>query len=360
MENTDNEYNYNIGTDHFELLIKNICYELKKRDKNKNGLILYNSFVEVMDLFQIEYDSSTMDYLMKHCLVTEDGFVNYKKLLLIHDPIKTIRNNSENLTESMNPKFIYIQDKYDDIDKYIEEKNEIIRKLYSQWDKCLLKDEEFKVKLMKENIDITPEFERSLYLYGPSRSLSFANVMKALYINDSKNRKNRNTFINKIKDEKWKRLNVHEGAQCFQELNRNPIAWEEPNIINVQNLIENVDTISKYLMGKENLNINKEEIITKNFFNNTIKNLIKNYIANKISEYDFYLCLNKLNISITQELNNLIKYHEMDNNGKFKDFATIIHRCIPKNISHNLHTNETLPIFGNTDKYENLNFTFNK
>ncbi|KOB58788.1 hypothetical protein PFHG_05634 [Plasmodium falciparum HB3] len=53
MENTDNEYNYNIGTDHFELLIKNICYELKKRDKNKNGLILYNSFVESWIYFKL-------------------------------------------------------------------------------------------------------------------------------------------------------------------------------------------------------------------------------------------------------------------------------------------------------------------
>ncbi|CRH01020.1 conserved Plasmodium protein, unknown function [Plasmodium relictum] len=344
--------------DNFEVLMKQICNELKKRDKNKNGLMLYNSFVEVMNIFQIEYGSPIIDYLMKNCFVTEDGFVNYKNLLLIHDPSKTIKNNSERIAETMNPKFIHMQDKYEDIDKSMQKKNEIIRKLYSQWDKCLLKDEEFKEKLIDANIDITPEFERSLYLYGPSRSLSFANVMKTLYINSSRNRKNRNNFINKIKDEKWRKLNVDENVQCFQEPHRNPIVWEEPNIIDADNLIENVEAISKYLKGEENFNLNKETI-SKDFFNNTVKNLIKNYIANKISEKEFYLCLSKLNISITQELNNLIKYHESDSNGKFKDFATIIHRCIPKNISHSLQTGIELAPVEKNNTYTNLNFTFN-
>ncbi|CRG93694.1 conserved Plasmodium protein, unknown function [Plasmodium gallinaceum] len=352
------ENNYIKDDDNFQVLIKQICNELKKRDKNKNGLMLYNSFIEVMDMFQIEYGSHIIDYLMKHCSVTEDGFVNYKNLLLIHDPSKTVRNNSECIAESINPKFIHVQDKCEDIDKSMQKKNEIIRKLYAQWDKCLLKDEEFKNKLIEANIDITPEFERALYLYGPSRSLSFANVMKTLYINNCRNRKNRNNFINKIKDEKWRKLNVDENTQCFQEPNRNPIAWEEPNIIDADNLIENVEVISKYLNGEENFNLNKE-IISKDFFNNTVKNLIKNYIANKISEKEFYLYLSKLNISITQELNNLIKYHESDSNGKFKDFATIIHRCIPRNITHNLQTNVESAEVGRNNKHTNLNFTFN-
>ncbi|SBT79794.1 conserved Plasmodium protein, unknown function, partial [Plasmodium malariae] len=139
----NNSYNNMKHDDNFGVLIKKICNELKKRDKNKNGLITYNTFVDVMDIFQIEYGSTIIDYMMKYCVVTEDGFVNYKKLLLIHDPSKTIKNNSEYVEESINPKFIYMQDKYDDTDIRVQEKNEIIRKLYSQWDKCLLKDEEF-------------------------------------------------------------------------------------------------------------------------------------------------------------------------------------------------------------------------
>ncbi|SCP05149.1 conserved Plasmodium protein, unknown function [Plasmodium ovale] len=359
--NSNYDGSYDIQhNNNFELIIKKICKELKKRDKNKNGLITHRTFVEVMDIFQIEYGGPIIDYLMKYCIVTEDGFVNYKNLLLIHDPLKTVRNNSECVEQSMNPEFIYIQDKYEDIDKYVQEKNEIIRKLYSQWDKCLLKDEEFKTKLIKRNIDITPEFERALYLYGPSRSLSFATVMKTLYINNSRNRKSRSNFVNKIKDEKWRKLNIDENTQhCFQEVHRNPIAWEEPNIINADNVIQNVEIISNYLMGKEDFTMNKE-IVSKDFFNGTVKNLIKNYITNKIPGNEFYTCLTKLNISVTPELNNLIKYHEMDSNGKFKDFATTINRCIPINISHSLQTNMKSETVQKKGKNTNLNVTFSK
>ncbi|CAG9478060.1 conserved Plasmodium protein, unknown function [Plasmodium vivax] len=358
MEN--NNHGCNMHDDNFDLLMKKICNELKKGDKNKNGLIMYNTFIDVLDLFQIEYGSSIIDYLMKHCVVTEDGFVNYKNLWLIHDPSKTMRNNSESVEESINPKFMDIQDRYEDVDKYTQEKNEIIRKLYSQWDKCLLRDDEFKAKLINGNIDITPEFERSLYLYGPSRSLSFANVMKTLYINDSKNRKNRNNFVSKIKDEKWRKLNIDENEQqCFQDIHRNPIAWEGSNVTDADNLIQNVELISNYLRGEENVNMRKEEFISHDFFNNTVKNLIKNYISNKISESEFYLCLNKLNISVTPQLNNLIKCHELDSNGKFKDFATTINRCIPKNLLHSLQRRVQLYGAQKNDKDSKLNFSYN-
>ncbi|GAW81908.1 hypothetical protein, conserved [Plasmodium gonderi] len=358
MENDNHDFN--TCSSNFDMLMKKICNELKKGDKNKNGLIMYNTFIDVLDLFQIEYGSSIMDYLMKHCIVTEDGFVNYKKLWLIYDPSKVTRNNSESVEESINPKFIDIQDRYEDTDKYAQEKNEIIRKLYSQWDKCLLKDDEFKAKLINGNVDITPEFERSLYLHGPSRSLSFANVMKTLYINNSKNRKNRSNFVSKIKNEKWKKLNIDESEQhSFQDPPRNPIVWGEPNVTDLDNVIQSVELISKHFMENGNFNIKDEKIISKDFFNNTVKNLIKNYISNKISENEFYLCLNKLNISITPKLNNLIKSHELDSNGKFKDFSTTINRCIPKNISHNLEKNMHLCMVQKDDKNSKLNFSFN-
>ncbi|CAD2083976.1 conserved Plasmodium protein, unknown function [Plasmodium vinckei lentum] len=342
----------------FDLLIKLFCSELKKKDKNKNGLITHKTFIEVLDTFQIEYDTPIIDYLMKYCVVTEDGFINYKNLLLIHDPSKSLRNISECVQEIFNPQFMHMQDKYEDNDKNVQEKNEIIRKLYSQWDKCLLKDDEFKAKLINNNVDITPEFERSLYLYGPSRSLSFVNVMKTLYINNSKNRKNRTTFLNKMIDEKSSKVNIDENLQeSFKQTHRNPITWEQSRIKDSDKVVENVEMISNHLT---NNNTTNEDMLPKDFINNTIKNIIKNYIANKISDCEFCEYLSKLNVSVTSELNNLIKHHELDNNGKFKDFVTAINRCMKKNVSHSLETNTALNAIKHDREKGNLNYTFNK
>ncbi|CDU15943.1 conserved protein, unknown function [Plasmodium yoelii] len=357
MVNDKNCINYD---NNFDLLIKLFCAELKKKDKNKNGLITHKTFIEVLDMFQIEYDTPIIDYLMKYCVVTEDGFINYKNLLLIHDPSKALKNISECVQEIFNPQFMYMQDKYEDNDKYVQEKNEIIRKLYSQWDKCLLKDDEFKAKLINNNVDITPEFERSLYLYGPSRSLSFVNVMKTLYINNSKNRKNRTTFLNKMEDDKSSKLSVDENSQeCFKQIHRNPITWDQSRIKDSDKVVESVEIISNHLMNNNNNTTNKE-MLPRDFINDTIKNIIKKYIANKISDCEFCEYLSKLNISVTPELSNLIKYHELDNNGKFKDFVTAINRCMKKNVSHCLERNKALNTIKQDSEKGNLNYTFNK
>ncbi|VWU53125.1 conserved protein, unknown function [Hepatocystis sp. ex Piliocolobus tephrosceles] len=330
MQDRNDNYEYD---DNFEMFIKQFVSELKKKDKYKNGLITHETFIEVMDIFEIEYGSSIMNYLMQHCIVNEEGYVNYKKLLLIHDPSKTLKNNSNHVEDVMNPECMYRQIKYENSDQYKPKKSDIIRQLYAHWDKCLLTDEEFKTMLINEDVKLTPEFERSLYLYGPSRSLSFVNVMKTLFINDCTQRKNRNnTIINNKEYGNYKKKNIDEHIQSSQPMQRNPLAWVEENVNNTDDIIEDVNIISNYFAKNENSAIDKNIMLT-DFFNVTVKNLIKIYITNNIPQEEFINCLNKMNIVVTSDLNNLIKHHELDSNGKFKDFTTTINRSISNNMT---------------------------
>lgn len=349
MERENNIQNVN----DFDLLMIKICNELKKRDKTKNGLILYHSFIEVMDLLQIEYGTRTMDYLMKNCFVTEDGFVNYKKLLLLHDPNRNNRNNSDYVSESMNPKSVYLQDAYEECEDCLKAKNEIIRKLYSQWDKCLLQDMEFVNKLKTANVNITPEFLRVLALYGPSRSLKFGEVMKALYINTN-DRKCRTNVLSNSKDYSSS-VFFDENAKCFQEPHRNPITWNDSSNIEVNILFDDVDIISRYLSHNSNNEKEKKEILSKEFIDTTINKIIKLYIGNNLNEKTLRTFLQKLNITISTELINLIKQHESDNNGKFKDFVTAIYRCMSKEMQMILQRN----LDGNNGRAYNSNSFYN-
>lgn len=423
--------NGNASNRNFEFLMLQICSELKKRDKHKSGLILHNAFIEVMELFKIEYGTNVMDYLMRNCFVSTDGYVNYKNLLLIHDPGKSIRNNSEYVSESINPKFIAEQDSYSDKDNNnnnnnmktgydndihmlninSQMKNEIIRKLYSQWDKSLLTSEEFIKKLKNANIEITPEFRRSIYIYGPSRSLKFVDVMKALYINDTVDRRNRTDYVCKKENSTEQSYSMYnddyDPYKHVVDAYRNPIVWEEPSNIDINYLFQSVQEIANFYSEQSNTtdcnsdatydsngnfippknisasnnllvdsssrvdrygvpirnahnnntmqpveeaehtehaghaeHVDVEHVavehkdakkpISKDFFNLTIKNLIKLYIENTLSEEMLRTCLQKLHIPITYELNNLIKQHELNNAGKFKDFVTTIYRCLAR------------------------------
>lgn len=303
-------------------LLNTVAQELRKHDALKSGLIPAAKFNDVLEDLGLRYGSPEIDLILRFCTVTEDGYVHYKHLLLDTSPYKDT-HSADSVEESLRPPNVVKQDVYTAPSQQVPPRNpqnhvltpnksDQIRRLYCMWDKNAVRDAELLTQLRALGVPVTPEFERLMITYGPSRTLSFSQFMRALHINEYAWRKSRTP----VPDPETIPGLRCSGAQALGDRKRNPITWSEAPI----RLSDAPCPPSSMIMSDEVFN---EEALKGDVYS-LLQKLASNFLDGNQPSSHFRNRLQRLGLRITPELDALIRSHDSDNSGQFKDLMRLL------------------------------------
>lgn len=173
--------------------LTNACNELKSHDKTGVGLLSLSAFSLCLSHMGISYGSPEADLLLRFCLFTKDGFVLFKPLITETDPFK--KQHTDTVALSLTGpdegpplvgaplSLLPTTAEAAAAAAAAATKTEglaYVRRLFAQWERCLLKDRQLKECLVLAGFKITPEFERLLVLKGPGGSVRFKDFISCL------------------------------------------------------------------------------------------------------------------------------------------------------------------------------------
>eukprot|EP00916_Digyalum_oweni_P011847 GHVL01019668.1.p1 GENE.GHVL01019668.1~~GHVL01019668.1.p1 ORF type:complete len:491 (+),score=124.59 GHVL01019668.1:139-1473(+) len=255
--------------------------EVKKFDRYNNGLVTASSLSRCLEALGVEYGSQEANVVMRYVTILPDGLVSVKDLMLAARPEQPPASKTT-------PGIVCpVEDKStSDLDT-----QESLRRAYEMWDKGKYNTEVFKKRIQSCGYPLTNEFERLLILNGPGGSIPFNKIYQALSIDQTQGRK--------------MRMPPPEVADSFKiakpDASTDLITWRKaPG-----------DAIPRSAYSDES-----EEAIHK---------CICDYLDGNISVIKFRSQLSeRFNIKISPEIALLIRQHESDNSGHFRDFARVI------------------------------------
>eukprot|EP00920_Eleutheroschizon_duboscqi_P033805 GHVT01081166.1.p1 GENE.GHVT01081166.1~~GHVT01081166.1.p1 ORF type:complete len:716 (+),score=74.52 GHVT01081166.1:1726-3873(+) len=430
-----------------EVMLRLVCDRLLCCDRYKRGMVTVSSFHEVLQKLDLAWGSPEVDMIMRYCLVTEDGFVHYKTLMLEFGRTRGVGILSggdssyrrpkdslhcrDNVAEALYPKEEVFEDDLAKRDDYQGQMTKIARsgigateaiamtaassvphpavskrllgwtpemtarmqRLYRRWDRCGLRDHQFIEALEELGVEVSVELRRALATFGPSRTLSFAQFMQTLHLTDfySPSRRSRDAHpdIRDLPDsETYPPCNstclrhfdssssshrqnephvqgrAHTSALQFHPVPRNPITWEEPgerqqaesflaannapfldvscvSAVATQNdssrttygscpHSSQVDITQGSSPAAANVVSNEPSQDTAETRLTKLRFVTSQFVDGLISGYLYRLHLDRCGVSISAVMDSLIRSHEGDNCGKFRDFWMALSRSIPK------------------------------
>ena len=204
-----------------DFLCEKLLHEFKKHDKYNRGLITAAAFTKVLDDFGLHFGKPEVQYVLKFCTATNEGYVLYKDLITKFSGEVPRAKKSEaanfvlkdndlallptaDAVSSYTPlevdgaaggggqhqKYTHAKNippihDHMEMKKFLADQTENIRRLYSRWDRGMITDNSFVTALQEDlEIPLTDEFRRVMTLYGPSRNLSFSKLIQALRIDN--------------------------------------------------------------------------------------------------------------------------------------------------------------------------------
>lgn len=306
---------YSLKNPHF---LTAVCEELKRCDKQGTGLVTASTFSQALADMGLAFGSPEADLVMRYCQVTDDGYVVFKELMLATQPFK--KQLTDHVTEALAPPTLIEQERLvplpspkTELTGFTPEITDAVRRLYAQWDRCCLRDWQFKEALQQMGLSSTPEFERLLAIHGPSGSVTFSQLMQALMMSDDADHSARRSR----RSQPEMAVPTAADRQPFYEPRRNPVTWCEPQPL--KGLPEPRFPVD------DMCGISVDSSLHEKFTH--LKKLVALYLADRIPAARFRRELLQANVPITQEIDILIRGQEADNSGQFTAFVVAIFRA---------------------------------
>ncbi|PHJ18361.1 hypothetical protein CSUI_007806 [Cystoisospora suis] len=300
-----------------------VCDELKRRDKQGTGLVTAATFSHALADMGLPFGSPEADLVMRYCQVTDDGYVVFKELMLATQSFK--KQLTDHVSEAIAPSTVVERERLvplpspkTELTGFTPEITDAVRRLYAQWDRCCLRDWQFKEALQQMGLSSTPEFERLLAIHGPSGSVTFSQLMQALMMSDDEADNNSSRRSRRCQPEKTTIPSAAD-RQPFYEPRRNPVTWCEPQPL--KGLPQ-----PRYPPIEDSFSGNRVDSSLHDKFTR-LKKLVALYLADRIPAARFRRELIQANVPITQEIDILIRGQEADNSGHFTSFVVAIFRA---------------------------------
>ncbi|KAL8275204.1 hypothetical protein Esti_000876 [Eimeria stiedai] len=198
------------------------CRELRAHDATGSGLLPVSSLSLCLSHMGISYGSPEADFLLRFCDITPDGFAMYKPLMMETDPFRDRHQDSVQWSLAAPPG-----------DEGAacactpccsSSRGALIRQLFAQWERCLLRDHElFALLETKVGVPPSPELKRLLTTKGPGGSVNFACFMRALMA-DTEEAQARGLGVSRQLLEAAT-AEVAAGRPLLGDPQRNPISW---------------------------------------------------------------------------------------------------------------------------------------
>ncbi|XP_026194512.1 uncharacterized protein LOC34623038 [Cyclospora cayetanensis] len=196
---SDRQYLFSIRNPRFLFAVRR---ELRRHDASRSsGLLTAEVFSLCLAHMGIQFGSPEADFILRFCEVTPDGFVICKSLLLQTYPYKQRHADTVALS------FAAAEDDEEPLPCWSSEesaapscgakmplkasggaigdplgggKGALVRRLFAQWERCLLRDCDLKRALKAAGFGISEDLERLLSLQGPGGSIQFKDFMRCL------------------------------------------------------------------------------------------------------------------------------------------------------------------------------------
>ncbi|CEM11795.1 unnamed protein product [Vitrella brassicaformis CCMP3155] len=314
-----------------------LCSALKEHDKHHRGLVSASAFSRTLHNLGLKFGSAEVDGIMEQCVVTEDGYVHYKPLLDAVRPEKPMAARSS-ARDAISPVYLDEADVFDrtspplqgcappDLDMthpaairfLVAAKSPDIRKIFAVWDRGAIDDATFRAKVEELGVPVTQEFDRLLTIYGPSRALSYGKVMAALQINDVTERKTRSNAADVVGQPSPPRYRP-------QTSFKDPITWQNDTYF--QNLKSGRRIYNKAMLQpspRVPYGVKDQSPIPSAADHEAVTKRVADFVDGVISAIVFRTELQRLGVTVTPPLEQLIRQHDLHQSVPFRDFMRVL------------------------------------
>eukprot|EP01066_Platyproteum_vivax_P001646 Platyproteum_vivax@DN12096_c0_g1_i2.p1 len=273
-------------------LLTKVANALSEHDSKNNGLVSANALSSVFDNLGLKIGSGDVEFLMDFIHVIDNAHVSVKDLYVAaKSGGKVSQKEKDNTPQIQTKEFgsglgnsqlgssVFGSNPTEFHEKLKQNLPEL-RRCFVGWDKGLLTTEGLKNCISSFGLEISPELERLLDSNNESRMLPFGKFLQAMAMNDV----------------------------CSNRKARVPI--------------ENQSQYDSYVSVDGNTSQRSSIVAPRTEdYPDKLRNTICDYLEGKSPKIVFHSELAKLNVPFTPELEALVRSHEADNGGHYKDFV---------------------------------------
>lgn len=290
-----------------EYLAHAICEKFKQVDTYHRGLITAAAFNRALQELGLRCGQKEVDRVLQFCVITDDGYVHYKELMLHLAPEQPRAKQSSakgTIFPEERPKSR--SGRMDDANSkahskvsssnhrstFTAERMEDLQHAYARWDRGQLTNEAFKVEIRGLGLTIPKELERLLVMHDMSRNMTFGQLMSAMQIDENDGRRARSHY-----------------AQSDTDTSAGYSAPSEDPRFAVRPRSE-LSSWSSEIIGD----------------NRALRQAICDFVDGNIPAPAFRRLLHQCGVTVTPELGRLINRHENAGCVKFQEFTRHILR----------------------------------
>jgi len=266
------------------------CEKFKEVDRYHRGLITSPAFSQALQDLGLQYGQQEVEEILRHCTITNDGYVHYKKLIR-HVAPGTPRGKRTTAGEAIFP-----QDSeagQADADRMTN-----LQRAYARWGRGLETNDSFKERLRELREPVSDELGRLLAVHGPSRNLAFGKLLQALQLDD-------------VTDGRRARsASGSSGRRLAVPLSAAAGGYAEPQL-EWQFSDRGCPEVLQALPCPDVSSVDA----------GAVHKILCDYIDGRMPSVTFRAKLRRHGIPMTQDIDRLIRRHDDDNSSKFQDFA---------------------------------------